>query len=367
MRLLDTQAREFARFTDINGQARATGLKILRQFAAMIPIITLLANCATLIILTLGGHFVIVREMTIGEFSAFNAYLSILIFPIIIIGFTSMSIGQAQASYLRISMALNAPPPPARGDATAALSGAIEVRDLTLAYGERKVLKEVSFRIAPGTRTAIAGPTAAGKSQLLYAMTGLLAPTSGQVLYDGRPIEDYSRDSLYAHIGLVFQDSQLFNLTLRENIAFNSKVDEARLAMAIETAELHHFIEGLPLGLETVVSERGSSLSGGQKQRIMLARALALDPKVLFLDDFTARVDVAAEARILANVQRNYPQLTLISITQKLAPVEGYDQIILLMEGEVLAVGTHAELAHTSPEYGQILRSQQSTDAYEAA
>ncbi|HEY5412304.1 MAG TPA: ABC transporter ATP-binding protein [Caulobacteraceae bacterium] len=367
VRLLDTQAREFVRFTAINLEARTTSLKILRQFAAMIPIITLLANIATLIILTLGGHFVIVHEMSLGEFSAFNAYLGILIFPIIIIGFTSMAIGQAQASYLRISLVLNAPPPPARGDLTATLTGAIEVRGLTLAYGERKVLDDVSFKIAPGTRTAIAGPTAAGKSQLLYAMTGLLAPTSGQVLYDGRPIDDYARDGLYAQIGFVFQDSQLFNLTLRENIAFNAKVDEAQLARAIDTADLHNFIAGLPQGLETIVSERGTSLSGGQKQRIMLARALALDPRILFLDDFTARVDLATEARILANVQRNYPHLTLISITQKLAPVEGYDQIILLMEGEVLAMGTHAELAHTSPEYGQILRSQQSTDAYEAA
>ena len=99
----------------------------------------------------------------------------------------------------------------------------------------------------------------------------------------------------------------------------------------------------------------------------MLARALALDPKILFLDDFTARVDLATEAKILANVRRNYPDLTLVSITQKVAPIEDYDQIILLMEGEVLAAGTHEQLVRTSPEYGQILRSQQSTDAYEAA
>ena len=197
-------------------------------------------------------------------------------------------------------------------------------------------------------------------------MTGLLASTSGQVLYDGLPIDAHTRDSLYAQIAFVFQDSSLFNLTLRENIAFNAKVDEAQLNRAIETAELRPFIAGLPQGLETVVSERGLSLSGGQKQRIMLARALALNPKILFLDDFTARVDMATEARVLANVQKNYPDLTLISITQKIAPVEDFDQIVLLMEGEVLAIGTHDQLAHSSPEYGQILRSQHSTDAYEA-
>lgn len=367
IRLVHTEARETVRFTEAAENSRAISMKILRQFASMIPTITFLTNVAVLIILTLGGHFVIQGGMTIGELSAFLSYLTILVFPIIIIGFTSMSISQAQASYMRIGVVLNAPPPPARGEAAQPLSGALKVKDLVLAYGDRKVLKGVSFSIAPRTRTAIVGPTAAGKSQLLYAMTGLLAPTSGQVLYDGRPIDDFTRDSLYAQIAFVFQDSSLFNLTLRENIAFNAKVDDAQLNKAIETAELGPFIAGLPQGLETVAAERGLSLSGGQKQRIMLARALALDPKVLFLDDFTARVDMATEARILANVAKNYPDLTLISITQKIAPVEDFDQIVLLMEGEVLAVGTHQELAHASPEYGQILRSQRSTDAYEAA
>jgi ATP-binding cassette subfamily B protein len=367
VRLVHTEGRETVRFTEAADNSRAISMKILRQFASMIPMITFLTNVATLIILSLGGHFVIQGGMTIGQLSAFLSYLTILVFPIIIIGFTSMSISQAQASYMRIGVVLNAPPPPARGEAAQPLTGALEVKDLVLAYGDRKGLKGVSFKVAPRMRTAIVGPTAAGKSQLLYAMTGLLAPTSGQVLYDGRPIDDFTRDSLYAQIAFVFQDSHLFNLTLRENIAFNAKVDEAQLSKAIETAELHRFIAGLPHGLETVVSERGLSLSGGQKQRIMLARALALDPKVLFLDDFTARVDMATEARILANVRRNYPDLTLISITQKVAPVEDFDQIVLLMEGEVLAVGTHQELAHSSPEYGQILRSQRSTDAYEAA
>jgi ATP-binding cassette subfamily B protein len=367
IRLVNTTAREIERFAAAAEDARAVGMKILTAFAAMMPIFSFLINVATLIILVLGGWFVISNQMTIGQYLAFNAYMVILIFPIFVIGFTSNAIGQAQASYFRISMVLNAPAPPPRGDVDVPLTGAVEVQDLTLAYGERKVLKGVSFTVAPGSRTAIVGPTAAGKSQLLYVMTGLLAPTSGQVLYDGRPIRDYKADALHRQMGLVFQDSNLFNLTLRENIAFNAKVADAELAKAIETAELHHFVADLPEGLDTVVSERGLSLSGGQKQRIMLARALALNPKVLFLDDFTARVDVATETKILANVRRNYPDLTLISITQKIAPIEDFDQVVLLMEGEALAVGTHAQLAATSPEYGQIIRSQQSTDAYEAA
>jgi ATP-binding cassette subfamily B protein len=367
IRLLDTCRREGDRFTDVNGNARAIGLTILRLYAFQVPITMFLSNVATLNILLLGGYFVIEGRMSLGEFTAFNAYVVMLIFPVIIIGFAIMAIGQAQASIARLKAVLDTPPPEDWGSHTSDLTGAIEVANLSQAYGERKVLDEVSFRIGAGTRTAIAGPTAAGKSQLLYLLTGLLPATSGFVSYDGLPIGAYARESFYLQIGLVFQDSKLFNLTLRENIALSSEVDDVRLLRAIETAELRDFVADLPHGLDTIVSERGTSLSGGQKQRIMLARALALEPRILLLDDFTARVDVATEAKILANVHRNYPGLTLVSITQKLAPVRGFDQIILLMDGEVIAAGTHEALEHTSPEYVQILRSQESTEAEEAA
>jgi len=163
----------------------------------------------------------------------------------------------------------------------------------------------------------------------------------------------------------VFQDSILFNLTLRENIAFSADIPDKDLEKAITAAELHAFIATLPEGLETVVSERGSTLSGGQKQRVMLARALALNPRVLLLDDFTARVDTSTEHAILRNIQEQYPGITLISVTQKIASVENYDQIVVLMEGEMLATGTHGELMETSPEYVQIYDSQRSTNVYE--
>jgi ATP-binding cassette subfamily B protein len=154
-------------------------------------------------------------------------------------------------------------------------------------------------------------------------------------------------------------------MTLRENIAFSDKVTDASLAKAVETAELKEYIDSLPEGLDTVVSERGTSLSGGQKQRIMLARALAIEPKVLLLDDFTSRVDRKTENQILSNLDTNYPDLTLISVTQKIAPVKQFEQIILLMEGEVIATGKHRELLENSPEYVQIYNSQRSTHHYE--
>lgn len=196
-------------------------------------------------------------------------------------------------------------------------------------------------------------------------MTGLLEATSGTVLYDHRDIHDYDKESFHGQVGMVFQDSSLFNLTLRENIAFSNTIHDGDIKKAIDTAELRDFIEQLPDKLNTIVSERGTSLSGGQKQRIMLARALALNPKILFLDDFTARLDITTEHKILANVRENYPNLTLISITQKIEAVQDYDTIILIMEGEILAMGTHDELMHNSVEYVQIYNSQQSTNNYE--
>jgi ATP-binding cassette subfamily B protein len=362
IRLLNAQSYEYQKFLKANSEARDISLGVLKLFAALIPIITFLTNLATLGILLLGGHFVITGAMTLGSFTAFNTYLAIMIFPIIIIGFTSTVIAQASASYGRILMVLDAPDKKDDGQIVAPLSGGVELKNVTLTYGDKDTLKDVSFEARPGSRTAIIGPTAAGKTQLLSVLTGLILPTKGEVLYDGKNINEFNKEKLHEQIGFVFQDSIMFNLTLRENIAFGSGVTPTNLMKAIVTAELRDFVDALPNGLDTYVSERGTSLSGGQKQRVMLARALALDPKILLLDDFTARVDNRTEKKILENVKVQYPDITLISVTQKIASIEDYDQIIVLMEGEIIASGTHQQLMETSPEYVQMYQSQQSTD-----
>ena len=365
IRLLNTQQLESQKFLAANTESRDLGLSILRLFASLIPSITLATNVATVIILMLGGHYVIAGSMSLGDFTAFNSYLAILIFPIILIGFMSNVIAQASASYLRISAILNTPEEEKGGQIVTDLRGDVGMDNVSLAFGEKMVLKNVSFTVPSGTKTAIIGPTAAGKTQLLYLLIGLLKPASGTVTYDGEPIDAYDKEALHRRVGFVFQDSVIFNLTLRENIAFSTSVEKQDIGKAILTAELDDFLAALPQGLETVVSERGTSLSGGQKQRVMLARALALNPQVLLLDDFTARVDATTERAILENVHKNYPGITLISVTQKIASVVDYDQIILLMEGEVLGSGTHQHLMETSPEYVQLYDSQRSTSHYE--
>lgn len=365
VRVLNSQTMEYAKFLDANTKAKNLGVSILSLFATLIPIVVFVGNMATLAILALGGHFVINGAMTLGDFSAFSSYLVLLIFPIIIIGFISNFIAQASVSYGRISMVISAPETADTGTVTTAVKGKIEMKNIWVKYGDKPALKDVSFIIEPGTRTAVIGPTAAGKSQLLFLLTGLIQSIEGSVEFDGININDYNKDNFQQQIGFVFQDSVIFNMSLRENIAFNENVTPELLKKAIDTAELNEFIQSLPDGLETIVSERGNSLSGGQKQRIMLARALALDPKILLLDDFTARVDSHTEKVILDNVERNYPDLTLLSVTQKIDSVKHYGQIILLEEGEILAIGTHDELINSSPEYVQIFNSQRSTNHYE--
>ena len=365
IRVLNSQQPESMKFLETNVVSRNLGMSILRLFATLIPVIMFVANLAVVTILALGGHFVVAGTMSLGNFAAFNSYLLMLIFPILMIGFMSNIIASAQASYGRIQAILDAPEIAEPGIISKTIKGDIRLENVSLFYGDKPVLKNISFSIRAGSKTAIIGPTAAGKSQLLYLLTNLILPDSGTIEFDGIDMQKYTKEIFHSQIGFVFQDSVIFNMSLRENIAFNDKVTEESLAKAIATAELTDFIELLPDKLDTIISERGTSLSGGQKQRIMLARALAINPGILLLDDFTSRVDRKTENKILCNLENNYPGMTLISVTQKIAPVRHFEQIILLMEGEVIATGLHKELKESSPEYIQIYSSQRSTQHYE--
>lgn len=362
IRVLNAQAFEYDKFIDASGEARDIGLKIVKLFSMLIPVIVFTASMAQLAVLGVGGHYIILGDMTLGEFAAFNSYIAILIFPILVIGFTSSVIARASASYQRIKDILDAPDRIDSGVITDKISGEITLKNVSLKSGDDEILKNISLYVPAGSRTAIIGPTAAGKTQLLNILIGLLKPTSGEILFDGIPVENYRRDNLLNQIAIVFQDSIIFNLDLKENIAFSKEAKDEDIQKAIETSELSDFIDRLPGKLQTMISERGTSLSGGQKQRIMLARALAIDPTVLLLDDFTARVDAVTEKKISQNLVKNYPGITLISVTQKIEPIKDYDQIILLMEGELICKGKHEELLQSCPEYVQIYNSQRSTN-----
>src|SRR5437762_3816416 len=181
IRLVNSQHYEYEKFIAANTEARNISLSILRLFASLIPVIIFCTNLATLMILTMGGRFVIQGAMSLGEFTAFNSYLAILIFPVIVIGFMSNVMAQASASYGRIAMVLNAPVKKETGTVVVDLHGDIALRNVSVTLGGKGVLKDVSFAAKGGTKTAVIGPTAAGKTQLLYLLTGLLKPIAGTV------------------------------------------------------------------------------------------------------------------------------------------------------------------------------------------
>ncbi len=362
VRVLNAQTLEQTKFTEVNGASYKLGINIVKSFASLFPVINLLANTATLAILWFGGLKTIQGELTLGNFTAFFAYSGMLFAPIFIIAFISTMISRAVISWQRVNSVLQAPLEEINGTVTTAIKGEIEFSHVSLSYNNKEVLKDISFKITPGSKTAIVGPVSAGKTQILYLIARLIKADKGQITIDSIALDEYERDSLMKSIGIVFQDSIILNTTLRENIQLDENINTEDLEKAIATAQLHDLINSLPQGLDTLISERGSNLSGGQKQRLMLARALALNPKVLLLDDFTARVDRTTEKEIIEAVQKNYPDLTLISITQKIDPIKNYDQIIVLMEGELIAHGTHDQLLTSSLEYQQICESQKTSE-----
>jgi ATP-binding cassette subfamily B protein len=362
VRVLNSQVREIEKFNNQNSQAKNIGMSILKLFSTLIPLINFLANMAIVLILLVGGKFVLGGTFTVGNLLAFSNYVYMLIFPVIVLGFISNILARAGTSFQRVMEVLGTADTNDFGNFEKELEGKINFKNVSLSFGQKEVLKNVTFEVTPGKRTAILGPTGAGKTQLFYLMSGLINPDKGKILIDDVVLKKYSQKCLSEQIGLVFQDSSIFNTSLRENINFGKKSETGNLDKVLETSALKEFVESLPEGLETEMTERGSNLSGGQKQRLTLARALAINPKILLLDDFTARVDKATEKEILNKLMKNYQGITQIMIAQQINSVIDFDQIIFLMEGEILACGTHKELMKKCPEYGQLYSLQMSTE-----
>jgi ATP-binding cassette subfamily B protein len=364
IRVLNSQQEENHKFYRVNTDARDIGYRIIGLFASLIPIINLVSNIAIVSIIWFGGRQVMVDDLTLGEFSAFISYFNLLITPIFILGFVSSSISRSLVSLSRIQEILDIPIPVHSQDMMVLekeIQGKIEFQEVSLDIQGVSVLKNISFVIHPQTKNAIMGPTAGGKSLILSLMAGLLTPSSGEILIDDIPIAQWDKKHLAQSMGIVFQESIVFNTSIKQNIIFDQDIADTDLQKALDTASVTEIIETLPRGIHTQVSERGSNLSGGQKQRVMLARALVHTPQVVLLDDFTARVDIATEQTIIRNLFQNYPDITLISITQKIQPIQDYDQIIVIMEGELIGSGTHISLLEHSFEYQQIWQSQQTS------
>ena len=341
------------------GLAAATA----RLTALNIPLLDLISNLATVVIIWLGGYLVIRGSLTLGELVAFITYLAQLTSPIRRLGFLVPSIAMAGASAERVFEILDEEAQVEDTEDAKPLSkirGHLRFDNVSFSYARpHNVLRDVSFEIEPGQVLALLGPTGSGKSSIINMIPRFYDPTEGRILLDGHDIRTATLHSLRSQIGIVLQESTLFATTIRDNIAFGRPdATEEEIVEASQAAQAHEFIETFPDGYDTKVGERGATLSGGQRQRVAIARTLLTDPRILILDDATSSVDTETEHLIqvaLANLMKGR---TSVIIAQRLSTVRLADQILMLERGQIAAAGKHEELFDRSALYRKIYEEQ---------
>jgi ATP-binding cassette subfamily B protein len=350
---------EEEKFRGRNEALFAQTIRANRQRATYVPLLSFLPMLAQAAVLLFGARMVANGSLSVGSFVAFNFFLAMLVMPLRSLG---MWVGQAQratASGERIFQVLDEPEEVADRPGAADLppgAGEIRFEDVSFSYlPGRPVLEELDLALGAGTTVALIGHTGAGKTTLASLVPRFYDVESGHVLVDGVDVRDVTLASLRRAIGVITQDPFLFSTTVRDNIAFGrpdlSDEDVERVA---RLAQAHEFVERLPQGYETVIGERGITLSGGQRQRIAIARALAVDPRILILDDATASVDATTEARIRSGLREVMRGRTTLIIAHRLSTIALADEVVVLDGGRIVARGPQDELIETSPVYREI-------------
>ena len=329
-----------------------------RQRAIYVPLLAFVPLLAQGAVLLYGGWMVVHGSLTVGQFFAFNLFVTMLIFPLRMLG---MWIGQAQratASGERIFEVLDEEVEireQAGAEELPAGPGRIRFEGVAFSYGETPVLDGIDLEVAPGRTVALIGHTGSGKTTLASLVPRFYDVTAGRVTVDGVDVRDVRLPSLRREIGIVAQDPFLFSATVRENIAFGAPwATDEDVERVARQAQAHEFVAELPARYDTLVGERGVTLSGGQRQRIAIARALIMNPRILILDDATASVDATTEARIRLGLREAMRGRTTLIIAHRLSTLALADELVVLDEGRIAARGTHDELLATSPIYREI-------------
>lgn len=365
VRIFAREDDELEKFSDRSYQVFEANVAAARTRAVYIPIIAFLPNLGVAFLLYYGGRQYIQGDMQLGQLVAFYLYLMMLVTPASFIGFLTGLAQRAIASGERVYEILDAPlemteKPDARplqdafgmapgegpdGAGPAGSAGDVTFDDVSFSYGGREVLRGVSLDVPAGRTVALVGHTGCGKTTLTNLVPRFYDTTGGRVLVDGQDVRDLQLADLRRHIGIVNQDPFLFSASISENIRFGKpEATDDEIRAAARAAQADEFIERLPDGYETVIGERGHTLSGGQRQRIAIARALAMDPRILILDDATSSVDVETEFRIRAALQEVMRGRTTFIIAHRPSTISLAEEVVVLDQGRIEERGTHEEL-----------------------
>ncbi len=355
---------EIERFAAANTDYYDVNVEVNNILSLAFPTVFGISNLITLFVYLFGGQQVIGGILTTGELVAFASYVLMAFFPVLQLGMIIAMVSQAAASGERVFEILDARSEVEEKSGAVELpqvEGRVSFEDVTFRYVSSgdPVLCGITLEAEPGQMVALLGSTGSGKSTIINLIPRFYDVTEGRILIDGYDIREVTIESLRRQIGIVLQETNLFEGSVRDNIAFgrpNASLEE--VIAAARAAEADEFITAFEHGYDTRVGERGTTLSGGQKQRIAIARALMLDPRILILDDATSSVDLSTELRIQKALDRLMAGRTSFVIAQRVATVLNADQILVLDGGRIAAKGTHEELLRDSELYAEIYSSQ---------
>lgn len=355
------EANEIKRWKELSQEYLKKNMNLVRTQALIMPILLLITGLSIIIVILVGGTKIIDGEMNLGEITAFIVYLGILIWPMIAFGWVINIIQQAEASMKRINKILNEPYEIEDNSNTdlsiKELEGQIEFKNVSFKYGDHlpDVLANINIKINQGETVAIIGHTGSGKTSLIYLIPRLYDVTGGELLIDGVNVKNIPLDVLRRNIAVVQQESFLFSDNIYNNISYGLReVDKERVKQVSGIAQFDKDVESFPNGYETMVGERGITFSGGQKQRASLARALAVDPKILILDDSFSAVDTNTEEEILKNLKEFMRNRTSIIISHRISTVKDSDKIFVLSAGKIAEEGKHEELVALGGIYADL-------------